>query len=91
MPRPYNSVPGQGVYVFSYRFQELSCRTTWQVSSADGAHKEADVQAERLARGEGNLHETAIALEKADIQMRLMMRGRDKVVQAYQEIMRMNV
>jgi flagellar hook-basal body complex protein FliE len=61
------------------------------VNEVDGAQKVADVQVERLANGGGNVHETAIALEKADIQMRLLMRSRDKVVQAYQEIMRMTV
>ena len=61
------------------------------VSRVDSAQKVADAQAERLANGEGNVHETAIALEKADIQMRLLIRSRDKVVQAYQEIMRMAV
>jgi flagellar hook-basal body complex protein FliE len=61
------------------------------VNEVDAAQKTADVQVERLAAGKGNVHETAIALEKADIQMRLMMRSRDKVVQAYQEIMRMTV
>lgn len=61
------------------------------VDRADAAHRQADAEVERVARGEGNLHEMAIALEKADIEMRLAMRGRDKLVQAYQEIMRMNV
>ena len=61
------------------------------VNEVDTAQKVADVQVERLASGGGNVHETAIALEKADIQMRLLMRSRDKVVQAYQEIMRMTV
>lgn len=61
------------------------------VNEVDAAQKTADVQVERLADGGGNVHETAIALEKADIQMRLLMRSRDKVVQAYQEIMRMTV
>ena len=61
------------------------------ISRVDQAQQVADDQVERLANGEGNVHETAIALEKADIQMRLLMRSRDKVVQAYQEIMRMAV
>lgn len=48
----------------------------------------AGVEVERLARGEGNLHEAALALEKADISMRLMTKARNKIVEAYQEIMR---
>jgi len=52
---------------------------------------EADRQAESVALGGGNLHETAIALEKADIAMRVATKVRNKLVEAYQEIMRMSV
>ena len=61
------------------------------VEALDETLSEADRQAARLAVGEGNLHETAIALEKADVAMRLAVRVRNKVVEAYQEIMRMPV
>jgi flagellar hook-basal body complex protein FliE len=52
---------------------------------------QADRQAEAVAQGAGNLHETALALEKAEIGMRLATKVRNKFVEAYQEIMRMNV
>ncbi len=52
---------------------------------------EADGQAAKLAQGAGNLHETALALEKADVAMRLAMKVRNKLVDAYQEVMRMSV
>lgn len=61
------------------------------VASLDAAQVEADRAASRLAAGEGNLHETALALEKADVAMRLAVRARNKVVDAYQEIMRMSL
>jgi len=51
----------------------------------------ADREAQKLALGQGNLHETALALEKADISMRVLVKARNKVVEAYQEVMRMNV
>jgi flagellar hook-basal body complex protein FliE len=38
-----------------------------------------------------SLHETIIALEKADISFRTMMQVRNKIVEAYQEIMRLQV
>jgi flagellar hook-basal body complex protein FliE len=44
-----------------------------------------------VAKGAGNLHEMALALEKADVAMRLAVRVRNKVVDAYNEIMRMGV
>lgn len=51
----------------------------------------ADQQSARVAEGGGNLHETALALEKADVAMRLAVKVRNRVVEAYQEVMRMSV
>jgi flagellar hook-basal body complex protein FliE len=39
----------------------------------------------------GSLHETMIALEKADISFRTMLQVRNKLLEAYQEIMRIQV
>ena len=44
-----------------------------------------------VALGGGNLHETALALEKADVALRVLSKVRNKVVEAYQEVMRMGV
>jgi flagellar hook-basal body complex protein FliE len=38
-----------------------------------------------------NLHSTLVALEKADISFRLMMQVRNKILEAYREVMRMQV
>jgi len=38
-----------------------------------------------------SIHEAMIALEKADISFRAMMQVRNKILEAYQEIMRMQV
>lgn len=38
-----------------------------------------------------NIHQTMIAIEKADLSFRLMMQVRNKLVDAYREIMRMTV
>src|SRR5882757_5561667 len=51
----------------------------------------ADEQARMVAEGGGNLHEMAIAMEKADVSMRLALKVRNKVVDAYNEIMRMSL
>jgi flagellar hook-basal body complex protein FliE len=51
----------------------------------------ADQQARMVAEGGGNLHEMAIAMEKADVSMRLALKVRNKVVDAYNEIMRMSL
>lgn len=39
----------------------------------------------------GNLHEAMIALEKADISFKVLLQVRNKVLEAYQEIMRMQI
>jgi flagellar hook-basal body complex protein FliE len=61
------------------------------VSEVAAQSEAAEVQSEQLAQGQGNVHETALALEKADIEMRLLMKGRNKIIEAYQEISRMPV
>lgn len=58
----------------------------------NNAQIEADQQVERLHTGEAkNLHEVMISLEQADISLRLMVQMRNKVTDAYQEVMRMQV
>jgi flagellar hook-basal body complex protein FliE len=53
---------------------------------------QADEAVEALANGKGaSLHETMIALEKADLSFRLMMQVRNKIVDAYREIVNMQV
>ncbi|MEJ5347482.1 MAG: flagellar hook-basal body complex protein FliE [Desulfosoma sp.] len=40
-------------------------------------------------RGAENIHETMIALQEAEIGLKMLVRFRDKALEAYQEIMRM--
>ncbi len=61
------------------------------VSEVDGLQAAADRDAAQVAMGTGNLHETALALEKADIALRVAVKVRNKLVEAYQDVMRMTV
>jgi flagellar hook-basal body complex protein FliE len=61
------------------------------LGEVDKLQMQADQQASLVAQGGGNLHEMALALEKADVAMRLAVRVRNKVVDTYNEIMRMGV
>lgn len=61
------------------------------IGEIDKLQTEADVQSDAVARGAGNIHEMALALEKADVAMRLAMRVRNKLVDTYNEIMRMGI
>jgi flagellar hook-basal body complex protein FliE len=53
--------------------------------------KANDAIQQMVGEGKGDLQETMIAVEKADVSFRLMMQIRNKVLDAYQEIMRMQV
>ena len=61
------------------------------IQSVEAQSKVANAESEKLAEGGGNIHETALALEKADVSMRLLLKARNKVVEAYQELSRMPV
>jgi flagellar hook-basal body complex protein FliE len=61
------------------------------LGEVDKLQMDADHQAKMVAEGGGNLHEMSLSLEKADISMRLAMKVRNKLVDAYNEIMKMSV
>lgn len=61
------------------------------VSSVDQQLKESDQLTEDFAMGKNNnIHEVMIAAEKAGLSLRFLMQIRNKLLDAYQEIMRMN-
>jgi|SRR4051794_23822585 flagellar hook-basal body complex protein FliE len=64
---------------------------TKALGEVDKLQVDADQQAKMVADGGGNLHEMSLSLEKADISMRLAMKVRTKLIDAYNEIMRMSV
>jgi flagellar hook-basal body complex protein FliE len=62
------------------------------VAKTNERQVEADRAIEKLSTGEEkNIHNVMIAMEKADISLRLLVQIRNKAVDAYQEIMRMQV
>lgn len=53
---------------------------------------QADMKMQKVATGESNnISEVMIAAERADIALKLMMSVRNKMIDAYQEIMKMQV
>lgn len=52
----------------------------------------ADAEVEKVVTGESrNLHDVMIAMNKADLTFRVFMEVRDQAINAYQEIMRMQL
>lgn len=65
---------------------------TDSISKVNSLQNEANVAMEKLATGKTqNIHETLLAVEKADIAFKTMNQVRQKVIEAYREIMRMQV
>lgn len=62
------------------------------VHSVDDLQKTADHAMASLATGKTkNIPEVLITAEKADIAMKLMVQVRNKIIEAYQEVMKMQV
>jgi len=62
------------------------------ISEVNSMQHQADAQVQKLASGETkNLHETLLAVEKAEIAFKTMNQVRSKVIDAYKEIMKMQV
>nr|WP_321468778.1 flagellar hook-basal body complex protein FliE [uncultured Desulfobulbus sp.] len=62
------------------------------VAKTNGLQQQADQAIEQLhAGGEQSLHEAMLSMEKADISLRYMVQVRNKAIEAYQEVMRMQV
>src|SRR4051794_30422996 len=84
MIRPAASAPSGGG-----AFQDVFAQAVQTVETA-GQNASASVQ--RFLNGEGEeLHSTIMAGQKAELSFDLFMQTRNKVVSAYQEIMRMQM
>jgi flagellar hook-basal body complex protein FliE len=60
------------------------------IDEVNASQKESDLMTGKLARGENvDLHQVMIASQKASITLQTTMEVRNKVVEAYQEVMRM--
>jgi flagellar hook-basal body complex protein FliE len=61
------------------------------IDAANGSDGEANAAVGRMLDGSGDVHEAMIALQQADLMLQLTVQVRNKLVQAYQDIMRMPV
>ena len=83
------AVPSQGPGAAASSFGSL---LEDAVAQLDALQKTADANVTRLATGQPvDLHEVMISLEQSNLGFRLAMQVRNKLVEAYQEISRMQV
>jgi len=62
------------------------------INEVEGAHNDATASVQRFLSGEGeDLHSTILASQRADLEFQMFMQVRNKVVSAYQEIMKMQM
>ncbi len=62
------------------------------IEDTNAQQLQADQAVQRLATGESDsIPETMLALTKADLSLRVFMEVRNKVIEAYQEVMRMQM
>ena len=77
--------PGQGGGTFADILRNSIDQVNQHQVQADQAIREM------VAGRSKNIHETMLAVERADSSLKLMMQVRNKVLDAYREIMRMQV
>jgi len=81
--------PGAAAPAGKASFGEVLKDSLAQVNSLQ---HEADAAIQSLATGgTATLHDTMLAVQKAELSFRLMMQVRNKIVEAYQEVLRMQV
>ena len=61
------------------------------LAAVDGSTAEANAAIGRMLTGTGDVHEAMIALQRADTMLQLTVQIRNKLVQAYQDVMRMPI
>ena len=82
MPEPAESIKPKGAN-FANVISEA-------INEVNNQVVESDNMIENLLTGKSrNVHETMVAVEKADISMKLMMSIRNKALEAYNTVMRM--
>jgi flagellar hook-basal body complex protein FliE len=63
-----------------------------KLESTNGRINEAEIAIHKMAQGQDiELHEAIIAMQRAKMELTLVVEVRNKVLEAYQEVMRMQV
>lgn len=76
---------GDTLHGFGHVLEESIAKVNMDQVQADHAIKEM------IAGRNKNIHETMLAIERADTSLKMMMQVRNKVLEAYKEVMKMQV
>lgn len=87
MPSP-NGVSAPPAQAAGGSFGKLLSEAVEQVNDVE---KTSQGELQKYLGNQSDLHTVMIALEKADLSFQMMMQVRNKIVQAYQEIMKSQV
>lgn len=86
---PNDPSDGRSVSQTEQKFSDFITSTINQVNESQA---EGDLAIQKLNSGEAqNLHDVMISVEQADISLRMLVQIRNKAIQAYEEIMRMQI
>ncbi len=61
------------------------------IQDVNQIQKDADTSTKEFAQGNGSLHGVMIAVEKAEVSLRALNSVRGKLIEAYQEVLRMPI
>ena len=62
------------------------------INQVEGARNDANQSVQRFLSGDGDdLHSTILSTQRADLEFQMFLQVRNKVVSAYQEVMRMQM
>jgi|SRR2546425_11030823 flagellar hook-basal body complex protein FliE len=86
--RPTSSANANAAPAGSVGFSDSLSRL---VNSVDSSDKAANAAVDQMLDGTGEVHDAMIALQRAELTLQLTVQMRNKLVQAYQDIMRMPV
>jgi flagellar hook-basal body complex protein FliE len=84
VPSPGRDVPVSGGQGFGDSLARM-------VSAVEASNAGANAAVADMIDGRGDVHDAMIALQRADLTLQFTVQVRNKLVQAYQEIMRMPV
>ena len=80
-------IPGVGANAPDGMDEDFKKVLTKLISEVDQSQKDADVSLQQLAKGETNsIQDVVLKMEEADVSFKMMLEIRNKLLQAYKEL-----